>query len=461
MGSYRQLGLKTHGDPAWPLCRFHLHLPSPRRFSAQGTIIDLTGTLRSVEMPMLAQLQSKSRPIHAQPQSRLFSLPYELRILIYEAVFSHNVIHLATIDIQDTYIREKVHHTWCIDNWDARLNYAHVACSQHPISAGHLLGLPLTCRRLYLETIQVLYAQQTFSMGDKHAHTFWNFYRKTPMCHLNALRSLRLITTILPPAQHLNSRAYSMFQSLYVGAWQAIAGLPNLQSLLVTSTYAFAMSREDIMRNADFINPMKTVQQRGLERFDIVLQLTQAFFPRDVGDVIRDRNLLWECLVIETGAAGAGGSAGLWEGIHPVCRLIGMNVAMKHAPVPRQILGEKELMAWIDQFAPAPSDLGFNGADAKVNAKRLHLYKRWPGAQNGHQGPVQEFAKAAAEAATNAVKEKYQHVKVACELQAQDLEDINRAVDLESANRVVKYLYKYPELPDGDEEPTMKYLIGA
>jgi hypothetical protein len=247
-----------------------------------------------------------------------------------------------------------------------------------------------------------------------------------------------------------------MFQSLYVGAWQAIAGLPSLQSLFVTSTYAFLMSREAIMRNADFINPMKAVQQRGLKHFDIVLQLTQAFFPRDVGDIVRDRQLLWECFEIET--AGADESAGLWQGVHPSCRLIGMNVAMKHAPVSRQILGEKELMAWIDQFAPGPSGREFNGADVKADAKRLCLYERSPGAQ---QGPVQESAKASAEAATNAVKDKYRHVNLACELQAQDLEDINRAVDLEAMTRGAKYYYKYPELPEGEEEPILKYLIGA
>ncbi|KAL3485010.1 hypothetical protein BJX62DRAFT_243401 [Aspergillus germanicus] len=370
--------------------------------------------------------------------------------------------------------------TRCIEHWDARLNYGHAACSQHPVSAGHLLGLPLTCRRAvrlvdygppepgdinaqpttqYLETIQVLYAQHTFSINDNHAHTFWNFYRKTPMCHLNALRSLRLITTIRPPAEHLNERAYSMFQSLYIGAWQAISGLPNLQSLFVTSTYAFLMSRETIMQSADFINPMKVVQQRGLKRFDIVLQLTQAFFPRDVGDIVRDRKLLWECFEIET--AGADESAGLWEGMHPASRLIGMNVAMKHAPVSSQILGESELMAWIDQFAPGPSGRQFNGADAKANAKRLRLYERWPGAQHGQQGPVQEATKVSAEAAANAVKHRYRHAKLACELQAQDLVEINRAVDLEAMARGAKYYYKYPELPEGEEEPTMKYLIGA
>jgi hypothetical protein len=74
---------------------------------------------------------------------------------------------------------------------------------------------------------------------------------------------------------------------------------------------------------------------------------------------------------------------------------------------------------------------------------------------------MQEAAKATAEAAMNAVKEKYQHARVTCELQAGDLEDINRAVDLESMNRAVKYLYKYPELPEVEGAPTLKYLIGA
>jgi hypothetical protein len=236
-----------------------------------------------------------------------------------------------------------------------------------------------------------------------------------------------------------------MFQSLYVGAWQAISGLPNLQSLFVTSTYAFLMSREAIMRSADFINPMKVVQQRGLKHFDIVLQLTLAFFPRDVGGIVRNRKLLWECFEIET--ASDDESAGLWDNMHPACRLIGMNVAMKHAPVSSQILGEKELMAWIDQFAPGPSGREFNGAGAKADAKRLGLYERWPGAQHGQQEPVQEATKVSAEAAISAVKDKYREVKLACELQAQDLGEINRAVDLEAMTRGAKYHYKYPELP--------------
>ncbi|KAL2859412.1 hypothetical protein BJX68DRAFT_115557 [Aspergillus pseudodeflectus] len=127
-------------------------------------------------MYILARLQSESCPIHAQPQSRLLSLPYELRAQIYEAVFSHNAIHLSTICAEETERIGRVCHTWCIEHWDARWNYVHIACSKHPISAGHLLGLPLTCRRVYLESIQLLYAQHTFSMDDRHAHTFWTFY---------------------------------------------------------------------------------------------------------------------------------------------------------------------------------------------------------------------------------------------------------------------------------------------
>ncbi|KAL2797292.1 hypothetical protein BJX66DRAFT_298063 [Aspergillus keveii] len=140
--------------------------------------------------------------------------------------------------------------------------------------------------------------------------------------------------------------------------------------------------------------------------------------------------------------------------MHPACRLIGMNVAMKHAPVSSQILGEKELMAWIDQFAPGPSGREFNGAGAKADAKRLGLYERWP-------GPLQEATKVSAEAVTNAVNDKYREVKLACELQAQDLEEINRAVDLEAMTRGAKYHYKYPELPEREDEPSLKYLIGA
>jgi hypothetical protein len=297
-------------------------------------------------------------------------------------------------------------------------------------------------------------------MDGSHAHTFWTFYRKTPMCYLNALRSLRLITTLVPPKQPLTSRVYPIVKSQYIGAWQAIAGLPNLQSLLVTSTYAFVMSRDHLLQDADFINPMKAVQQHGLKHFDVVLHVTQVFFPRNAQNSLRQHKLLWESFEIET--AGADGSAGLWEGMHPVCRLIAMNVAMKHAPVRGRILAERDLMAWVDQFGPASSGLGFNGADAMGDAKRLRLYERpWPGAQHERQGPMQEAAKATAEAAMNAVKEKYQHARVTCELQAGDLEDINRAVDLESMNRAVKYLYKYPELPEVEGAPTLKYLIGA
>jgi uncharacterized protein YwlG (UPF0340 family) len=75
--------------------------------------------------------------------------------------------------------------------------------------------------------------------------------------------------------------------------------------------------------------------------------------------------------------------------------------------------------------------------------------------------PAHESPKAIAEAVMNAVKDKYQHSKVASELQVQDLGEINRAMDLKAMSRSIKYHYKYPELPEREEAPAIKYLIGA
>jgi hypothetical protein len=158
-----------------------------------------------------------------------------------------------------------------------------------------------------------------------------------PMCHLNAVHSLRLIKTLVPPEQRLlHHKLYQVIKSRYIGAWEAIAGLPNLQSLFVR-------------------------------------------------DTLYNQKLHWECFGIK--AAGADGTGGLWDGIHPAFCLIAMNATMNHASVRRQMLTEMDLMAWIDQFAPAPLGLGFNSADARDGAKRLRLYERpWPQAQYGEQG---------------------------------------------------------------------------
>ncbi|KAL2782690.1 hypothetical protein BJX66DRAFT_345607 [Aspergillus keveii] len=261
-------------------------------------------------MPILARVQSESSLIHAQTQSRLLSLPYDLRVLIYEAVFAHNVIHLSTIRAEDAARTVMICHTWCIENWDARSNYAHVTCLKHPIRAGHLLGLPLTCRRVYLESIKSLYAKHTFSMNDDPTYTFLTFYWKTPTCHLNAVRSLRLRKTLVPPEQCLlHHKLYQVIKSRYIGAWEAIAGLPNLQYLFITSEYEIYESREDPMQDAEFINPIKVVQQRGLKHFDVVLHFWRKFFPQNIQDTLDDQKLHWECFEIKE--AGADGTRGL------------------------------------------------------------------------------------------------------------------------------------------------------
>ncbi|KIA75968.1 hypothetical protein HK57_00236 [Aspergillus ustus] len=302
-------------------------------------------------------------------------------------------------------------------------------------------------------------------MNDKHASTFWTFYRKTPMCHLNALRSLRLLTSLIPPWKSSTAHVYKLVRSQYIGAWEAIAGLPNLQSLLVTTNHAFVTSKDEIMRQADLILPMKVVQRRKLKHFDVVLHVSIAFFPRHLAATIRERKLLWECFEIETAAGGGGGdrvSAKLWDGMHPRCRLIAMNAAMKNAAVPRQALAERDLFAWIKQFGTASSGRAFYSSNAMLDAKQLRLYERWwPAAQHTREGSEGEIRKEPAEAAKNAVKEKYQHVKFAGQLKATDLREINHVMDLGSMDRAVRYFYRYPELPEGEEPPELKYFIAA
>jgi hypothetical protein len=49
--------------------------------------------------------------------------------MIYEAVFSHNIIHLSTIDAEDTHRTERVCHTWFV--YFARTYTSFLSCDGH------------------------------------------------------------------------------------------------------------------------------------------------------------------------------------------------------------------------------------------------------------------------------------------------------------------------------------------
>ncbi|KAL5337984.1 hypothetical protein BJX70DRAFT_399079 [Aspergillus crustosus] len=357
--------------------------------------------------PILEQIQRVTLPAHDQKQSRLFALPYDIRSIIYDAVFTPNVVHLVSqSDPQDPKRRTVRHNWYCV------------------LKMG-----PTDCPSQYMECIDLVYSRHTFSFNQINRSVFWTFYRTVPLCYLNSLRSLRLLDCMRPPPQtpppqtplprhHSPDTTPASLKPEYSGAWEAIAGLPNLRTLLVTLSNTSLEGNNSLQSTSGcIITPMSAVQQN-LERFDV------EAFEMDVSGIPK------------------------WAGMNPACRLIWVNENVHNPAVGTELPTEREIIDLASQFGESTSE------------REREMFQRWEGAQDGKESHQHEIATSQARDARRELKKNLKAAKAASNCSTEDLEEINRVINMTSEIWVFAYLYRYPERRRA-EPPAIRYLYGA
>ncbi|KAL4881882.1 hypothetical protein BJY04DRAFT_217947 [Aspergillus karnatakaensis] len=399
--------------------------------------------------PTLLKIQKGDLPIHSQVQSRFFHLPYEIRALIYDAVFTPNIIHLVPQDDPQNPGKPKLRHIWFAQSFESiqrgrqtRLIIFNTSASTAGI---HATGTSTAHARIsafravnysdcpwhvedsyYSETIDLVYSRHTFSFNESGARSyFWTFYRIVPIADTPA--NLRLE---------------------YTRAWEAIAGLPRLRSLFVTLSDDYLIEETWHTLRIPVVAACRALQQQ-LDTFDVVLFIDRRYFPIEVHHIIAGSNLLWEAFEMDMDDVPG------WDTVNPACRFVGLNVKIFNAEIGRYLPAESDLIDWVYQFSSMPVEW-----DGEPRETELAQYRRWEGAQDDGRPLERAEARMRAVEVRTPLKHKYRDFKHAMQFDSSDLEAINRAADMLSATATFEYLWRYPQLP-GTDAPVLKQFWAA
>ncbi|KAJ2972669.1 hypothetical protein NQ176_g7028 [Zarea fungicola] len=275
-------------------------------------------------MALLERLRALQEDEYPQFQSRLFRLPIELRTVVYCLVYPENILHLK--ENFGAVERKGLHCSayWCIALNDYEKGYSHTPCDLFEKTKKQMLGLPLTCRRLYLETIQYVYSRHTMHFSRETFALQW--LRHIPKTHLDAITSVRL------------SGLYADSQE-YKDVWETLSLLPNLQKLVVKIAGFDVHDSWDCNMPEEFQEeisaPIKIVQQSTIQSFDIIVEIGSTWFPDDYYLRLDYNRLNWDTFSFDRGQFPT-----LFDGIHPRCRVIGMNGFILNRPLvllPRRV----------------------------------------------------------------------------------------------------------------------------
>jgi hypothetical protein len=121
-----------------------------------------------------------ARPANASPNSPLLNLPVETRFQILRSVFSQHVIHLFIVRSDDGAqfgwpqgrvkpIKSRVRSNWCSPSCSYKFNDTHEpGRGRHDLqlASGRAIDVSLSCRQIYDEAIELVYAENVFDFVD-------------------------------------------------------------------------------------------------------------------------------------------------------------------------------------------------------------------------------------------------------------------------------------------------------
>lgn len=273
---------------------------------------------------------SPQSPINPQETSPLFTrLPPEIREIIWSYVFGADTLHLVQVKNKIRHVRcpsapepSLTHHRHCCPTTPARwrvydgrvpghsdrLLYPHT----HDLLPSQLgnahVALLRTCKAVYAEAADLLYANSVFDMDD--LYTFIAFASSLAPRSLRALR--RLTVQWMPVWQPLTGQdhkgsiyAHTHSDALWKEFWARVASLPGLRELRLSldlgrftgtvtggGTVVVAGQRLPLVLAEPWLVPLLNV--RGLEEFELAVTARCDSAAREViePDLCRDAAVL-------------------------------------------------------------------------------------------------------------------------------------------------------------------------
>lgn len=237
-------------------------------------------------------------------------LPLDVRMLVYEMLLSGSIFHIESATPQS-----RIYHVVC--KRPEEINAVNHQChdlTKRPSSAPReeyreasgLLALLATCRRVYSESIHLLYSTNTFQFTSNHA-AFRFLKVLIPSHRVRSVRHFRMIMR-LPHHPHMNSRSKRDWNQLWYFFATEMTGLQSLYlRFLVLHDTQEAIRHSTDMEGAEWVNPMVSAavamrRERGC-RVEIVTGSGEA---QDLGTIF-------------TGAMRSGEGSGQDEALQNAC----------------------------------------------------------------------------------------------------------------------------------------------
>ncbi|KAK3191858.1 hypothetical protein K4F52_001900 [Lecanicillium sp. MT-2017a] len=160
--------------------------------------------------------------------------------------------------------------------------------------------------------------------------------KRTPKAHLDAVTSIRLSSVIFYPAD----------TTTYDAVWVFLASLPSLERLAVRIEGCETQDEWATDQQRAMAAPIKKIQQTTLQSFDLIYNIGGTWFPDDYYLRIEYNGLNWDTFTIDRDMF-----PGLFEGLHPRCRVVGMNGFIFNRPVHDDMPTTAQLNNWFSWFS--------------------------------------------------------------------------------------------------------------
>lgn len=163
---------------------------------------------------------------------------------------------------------------------------------------------------------------------------------RTPRIHVDAITSVRLYGLAVTPQP----------QGMYNTAWEMLSLLPNLENLAVRirggrGAYDFEPHMQEEMSA-----PMKKIQQSTIKSFDVILNIEDTWFLDDYYLRIEYNGLRWKTFSLDKHKFPL-----LFDGMHPRCRVVGMQCFILDLPVRDDMPTMEHLYNWMSWFSCNPA----------------------------------------------------------------------------------------------------------
>lgn len=135
----------------------------------------------------------------------------------------------------------------------------------------------------------------------------------------------------------------------YKETWEVLSSLANLEKLFVMIGGCETAGSWEPNMLPEKANPVKLVQQKTIKTFDLIFGIYKTWFPGDDYMKIEYNKLQWDTFLLDLSKFPA------FDGIHPRCRVIGMNNAFIGRPLHDNMPTMDQLLNWFSWFSCNPA----------------------------------------------------------------------------------------------------------